>query len=1499
MKKLNTCSHLPSVRPAALLLAALALLLAMSAIPTMAQEEPQEPPAAPRNLTAAVHGDGSVTLSWEAPDDDSVSGYQILRRRPYEGEKTLLVYVADTGSTATTFTDADVTAGTQHVYRVKAINAAGPGAQSNYVNVDVPYTGTDDDASSGEPRQARDDHEDGYYLDCPVTEVNEGESVDVFLVLVPPSSPTSSNGALWLTEAGTAGAADYRHQETSDIVWGPVGSSRVKRTVETREDYLVEGNETFTFGFVPTGDVFDPDDPERDEKCDLTIIDDDDPGTVPPRPPAPPPGRIATLVSNQDQSNDETWSLDDARAVGFTTGPARAGYEMTAAKLVFASPTATPQHLSVQLWSSIAASAPGSLLATLTNPYNLSNGGLKTFSAPVGTTLLPNTTYFIYVHYSAQSNVPKVRITDSDSEKSSSLSGWSVFDHSYTSQNGWKASSPRFPTIKMEVRGSVIDPESATLVSNHGQRHDATWAPRAPLAVGFTTGPAADGYNMTAAQLVFSSGTSTPTTLFVQLWSANGSAPGSLIAALTKPDNLSNGGVKTFSAPAHTTLDANTTYFIWAYYGSTSNVPHMRTTDSDDEDATSLSGWSIADQSYINVLGWQASDNTIKVAVAASIITVPHEPTGLSAAAHGNALRVTWSVPISDGGLPIAGYSVQYRLDGDDTLPWTDAAHTGTGVSAVIDGLTDGTYDVRVAAVNSAGTGNYVEGSVLKLPTLVSNHGQRHDATWALRAPLAVGFTTGPAADGYNMTAAHLVFSRGTSTPATLLVQLWSANGSAPGSLIAALTKPDNLSDGGVKTFSAPAHTTLDANTTYFIWAYYGPTSNVPHMRTTDSDDEDATSLSGWSIADQSYINVNVLGWQASDNTIKVAVAASVVPYDDEGVVWSGIMTVGAISGNDRDGYAADPPAGSLDVTTFVYGDANRTIDNIYRTSLTSTGSQLVFSLADAGLGDVSDLALQVGSKSFDFSDASFHANQIEYSWSTSNDVWSVGDTVVLRLVTNVAPGAPTGLGATPGDGQVTLTWTAPASTGGADISGYEYEQNGSGTWVSTGATATSHTVTGLTNGQAYTFRVRAVNSVGPGTASALSASVTPAVPPVEPPHGFPRACSATPDMSDTTAPSLTGAQVDGETVTLEFDEAICGGAGSALLRTHFQATVNGSAWRVNKIAYDDSTVRLTLERAVTAIDAVSIRYSPDSFKSTLLEPLDDIEKLNDLNHNLVTDLRLRTANDSLNNVTPGTVTPPPGGGGGGGNVGGGGSGGGGGGSGGGGGGSGGGGGGSGGGGGGSGGGGGGGPAAVVEIDGASYTAADTETVFTVAISDGTRIRALRWTVTGPDGFTATSDAQRFAFVAPADGTYTVSVTVGDIARRTLTGSATLTVLGDITDHRFVNEIIWLAEQGISRGCAAHTYCPNNPVTRAQMASFLTRALDLQAPPRQAGFVDVDPTNVHATNIEALHRAQITAGCTQEPLQYCPNRPITRAQMAAFLYRARHLITAAGTSTPN
>ncbi|MDQ1684890.1 MAG: hypothetical protein QOC82_1627 [Frankiaceae bacterium] len=89
-------------------------------------------------------------------------------------------------------------------------------------------------------------------------------------------------------------------------------------------------------------------------------------------------------------------------------------------------------------------------------------------------------------------------------------------------------------------------------------------------------------------------------------------------------------------------------------------------------------------------------------------------------------------------------------------------------------------------------------------------------------------------------------------------------------------------------------------------------------------------------------------------------------------------------------------------------------------------------------------------------------------------------------------PGAPTGASATAGDASATVSWTAPASNGGAAVTSYTVlASNGTTTTVS--GTTLSATVTGLTNGTAYTFTVSATNSVGAGPASAASNSVTPA----------------------------------------------------------------------------------------------------------------------------------------------------------------------------------------------------------------------------------------------------------------------------------------------------------------------------------------------------------------------------------------------------------------------
>ncbi|MXZ96101.1 MAG: hypothetical protein F4Y99_09270 [Acidimicrobiaceae bacterium] len=96
-----------------------------------------------------------------------------------------------------------------------------------------------------------------------------------------------------------------------------------------------------------------------------------------------------------------------------------------------------------------------------------------------------------------------------------------------------------------------------------------------------------------------------------------------------------------------------------------------------------------------------------------------------------------------------------------------------------------------------------------------------------------------------------------------------------------------------------------------------------------------------------------------------------------------------------------------------------------------------------------------------------------------------------------------------------------------------------------------------------------------------------------------------------------------------------------------------------------------------------------------------------------------------------------------------------------------------------------------------------------------------------------------------------------------------------------------LAELGITVGCGAEParYCPDDPVTRAQTASFLKRAFRLDpAPP--AGFVDTHG-NHHAAAIDALHAAGITKGCSAEVLEFCPDRVTTRIEMALFVERAR------------
>ena len=129
--------------------------------------------------------------------------------------------------------------------------------------------------------------------------------------------------------------------------------------------------------------------------------------------------------------------------------------------------------------------------------------------------------------------------------------------------------------------------------------------------------------------------------------------------------------------------------------------------------------------------------------------------------------------------------------------------------------------------------------------------------------------------------------------------------------------------------------------------------------------------------------------------------------------------------------------------------------------------------------------------------------------------------------------------------------------------------------------------------------------------------------------------------------------------------------------------------------------------------------------------------------------------------------------------------------------------------------------------------------------------------------------------------------------------AATESSFADVdVDNRWLAHIERLAELEVTTGCLVDPlrFCPDRSVDRAEMATFLERAFDLPAAD-PAGFADT-AGNFHEANIDALAAARITVGCQSDPLRYCPDQPVTRAEMATFLARALGLVEVPAPADP-
>ena len=191
--------------------------LASGATDTVEAAQPTEPPDKPTGLEATTASHDSVTLTWDDPGDDSITGYVILRRIPgVDPEGHFDVLVADTGTAATSYTDNTVSAETRYTYRIKAINGAGTSERSRWSHIDVPAAPVPDKPTDLEATESHgqvvltwddpgDDSITGYVILRRVRVNNTGGDFDVLVA-------DTASAATTYTDATVAASTTYTYR---------------------------------------------------------------------------------------------------------------------------------------------------------------------------------------------------------------------------------------------------------------------------------------------------------------------------------------------------------------------------------------------------------------------------------------------------------------------------------------------------------------------------------------------------------------------------------------------------------------------------------------------------------------------------------------------------------------------------------------------------------------------------------------------------------------------------------------------------------------------------------------------------------------------------------------------------------------------------------------------------------------------------------------------------------------------------------------------------------------------------------------------------------------------------------------------------------------------------------------------------------------------------------------------------------------------------------------
>ena len=423
------------------------------------------------------------------------------------------------------------------------------------------------------------------------------------------------------------------------------------------------------------------------------------------------------------------------------------------------------------------------------------------------------------------------------------------------------------------------------------------------------------------------------------------------------------------------------------------------------------------------------------VSIASVVVSVaekdaaPAKPAGLAAAAGNGSATLSWTDPDNP---TITKWQYRQKAGSGDWGAWTDIPGSGAGTTShEVSGLTGGTaYQFEVRAVNGAGNGPGPDAPVRVTPA----------ASDGTPAPAGAGRVAAPA-----LTAA-------ASRRSALIALTWTHAGSSASGLVSGAVRFGAWEAAvrlkGARTWETaefntqPGRNIATRNDSIGVAFYPDGASVEVRIRAWGHDSTDMVVNGPWSnIRTVTIQNTNTAALTITGAPVMVTAGATAIYTVALTKAYAGTLS---ITSDDTDKATVRPAR-----LTFTTGNYN-------------TGQTVTVTGVAAGAAAIN------------------HAFRL--TGASADAIPDAGAVSVMVNAASTAPARPTGFTATGGNQQAVLSWTNPND---ARITKWQYSQDG--IWKDvpgSSAATTTWTVTGLTPGTAYAFRVRAVNEAGAGAPS-------------------------------------------------------------------------------------------------------------------------------------------------------------------------------------------------------------------------------------------------------------------------------------------------------------------------------------------------------------------------------------------------------------------------------